>query len=214
MNEINPVIIDRFLYYLSEKCTDASIKRYKSLLSAIMERAVKFDLLEKNYVRYADVYKSKIETSEKNVLNAEEVSYILNELKDSEIYPIIVMICFYGLRRGECLGLTWDNIDFDNELIYIRNTVTISNNKAYFQERCKTKSSERTLKMSPDIKDLLYKVKQNQLRNVNEYRINKNIYNLVFTDEYGSMYNPINVSQRFRYFINKHDILRRTIILL
>ena len=36
-------------------------------------------------------------------------------------------LAFYGLRRSEALGLKWDAIDFQNNTITIRHTVTSCN---------------------------------------------------------------------------------------
>ena len=62
--------------------------------------------------------------------------------------PVLVA-AFYGLRRGEVLGLKWDAIDFERGTLTIKRTVTSVNvggkTQIIEQESAKTKSSMRTL---------------------------------------------------------------------
>ena len=74
---------------------------------------------------------------------------------------ILHFALFSGARIGECLGLTWECVDFQN------NTVTIVNNLCFaygkwFISSTKTKSGTRTIKMSQYIMDLLRLHNQHQ----------------------------------------------------
>ena len=75
---------------------------------------------------------------------------------------------FYRLRRSEILGLKWDAIDFDNNTITIRHTVTACNLDGKHVEvvgdTTKTKSSLRTLPLVPDFRELLLRKKAEQQR--------------------------------------------------
>ena len=61
----------------------------------------------------------------------------------------LLVAAFYGLRRGEVVGLKWDAIDFERGTITIKHTVTSvqidGKTKMYAQDSAKTKSSMRTL---------------------------------------------------------------------
>lgn len=43
--------------------------------------------------------------------------------KGSYIETPIVLAMVLGLRRSEIIGITWDNVDFENRLIHIRQSV-------------------------------------------------------------------------------------------
>ena len=66
---------------------------------------------------------------------------------------------FYGLRRSEVLGQKWCAIDFQNNTITIRRTVTSCNldgkHVQIAQDTTKTKSSLRTLPLVPAFKEKL-----------------------------------------------------------
>ena len=38
---------------------------------------------------------------------------------DPQIYPVVACALLTGMRRGEILGLTWDNVDLDGGTLYI-----------------------------------------------------------------------------------------------
>ena len=72
----------------------------------------------------------------------------------------MIVAMYQGLRRGEVLGLTIDNIDFVN------NTITI--NKAYNQQNkfdtTKNKQSNRTIPLFEETKTILLKYKNQKER--------------------------------------------------
>lgn len=43
--------------------------------------------------------------------------------KGSWYYPIYLTAVYTGMRRGEVLGLRWQDIDFDNLMIYVRQSL-------------------------------------------------------------------------------------------
>lgn len=69
--------------------------------------------------------------------------------------PFVRFLIFSGVRTGEAVGLTWDCVDLDKRLIFIRQSV--SRQRGKYEKICKTpktKESVRTLKMSDRIFDL------------------------------------------------------------
>jgi integrase len=42
----------------------------------------------------------------------------------AHIRPIVVVALQAGMRQGEILGLTWENVDFDQKTIYVAHTKT------------------------------------------------------------------------------------------
>lgn len=68
---------------------------------------------------------------------------------------VLMIILNLGLRAGEALALEWDNIDYENKLMYINNTIQsniydIKTQKLYnrVKESPKTKSGIRVLKLN------------------------------------------------------------------
>ena len=63
--------------------------------------------------------------------------------KGTKLELPVLVAAFYGLRRGEVVGLKWDAIDFERGTIIIKHTVTSvqidGKTKMYAQGFCKNK---------------------------------------------------------------------------
>ena len=64
------------------------------------------------------------------------------------------LLMYEGLRRGEALGLTWENIDFEANAIHITQQAMFNGNSniATIQSP-KTKTSKRTIPLVEPLKD-------------------------------------------------------------
>ena len=61
---------------------------------------------------------------EKRILSAQETKLLLDSSKGGMMYPIFVVALGTGMRIGEILGLTWDCVDFEKEVIRVEKTVS------------------------------------------------------------------------------------------
>ena len=70
-------------------------------------------------------------------------------LRGTKLELPVLVAAFYGFRRGEMLGLTWDATDFEPRMISVIRTVTTipvdGKHTEIEQQSAKTKSSLRTL---------------------------------------------------------------------
>lgn len=89
--------------------------------------------------------------NKKAPLSDAEIEKILNYV--DRVYatyaPFVRFLLFSGVRTGEAVGLTWDSVDLEKRLIFIKQSV--SRQRGKYQKICKspkTKESVRTLKMS------------------------------------------------------------------
>ena len=78
--------------------------------------------------------------------------------------PIMILLMYTGLRVGEALALTWDDINFQENLIDInKSTIYMPVNgkhETVIQNSLKTDSSMRVLPMSNKAKEALIKLKE------------------------------------------------------
>lgn len=91
------------------------------------------------------------------------------------------MAAFYGLRRGEIVGLKWQAINFQNQTLTIQHTVIPVSYEGKLitvvKDRAKNKSSHRTLPLVPAFQELLLRLLEEQQRN-------KLLYKKSYSDEY------------------------------
>ncbi len=87
----------------------------------------------------------------------EELERLLEASKDHPYSLLIQTAAFYGLRRGEVVGLKWDAIDFEQGTISVKRTVTSTIIDGKYQEfeqkSAKTKSSLRTLPLIGSLRE-------------------------------------------------------------
>lgn len=78
------------------------------------------------------------------------------------------LLIFYGLRRGELLGLEWKDIDYANQTISIERTSKYSKELGIYTDSTKNEGSTRVLQISPDNNtiELLqrYKTEQDKIK--------------------------------------------------
>ena len=140
------------------------------------------------------------------------VQALFEAAKGTLIEIPIFLGAFYGLRRSEALGLKWDAIDFQNNTITIRHTVTSCNldgkHIQIAQDTTKTKSSMRTLPLVPAFKEKLLKLKEQQ----EEYRrvcgrcYNKKYLEYICVDEMGTLISPHYLTSSFPKLLEKNNL--------
>ena len=70
-----------------------------------------------------------------------------------------------GMRRGELLGLKWEDIDFDHGIIHIRRQVARLNGTVQ-EAPLKTKNSYRNISIGDDAVELLKKKREQTMEKV------------------------------------------------
>ena len=95
--------------------------------------------------------------TKRNALDPEQFYDIVSHLKDLDESDalFIALLCFTGMRRGEVLGLKWDNILDDK--ILVRAQVTFKGNKSTYNEYTKSKSGIRDLPITAELAPYLVK---------------------------------------------------------
>ena len=72
-------------------------------------------------------------------LQPEEANSLLNELanKSPQVHDMALLSLDTGMRRGEVFSLTWQDIDFKNDIIQIRDTKSNRNRQAFMTKQVK-----------------------------------------------------------------------------
>ena len=156
-------------FYLSEleRVSPSSVIHYHANIHKALKYAVKIDLID---VNPADkVERPKKDRYVGSFYDADEVNALFEAAKGSKLELPILFGAFYGLRRSEAIGLKWDAIDFDQNTITIRHTVTSCDldgkRVLVASDTTKTKSSMRTLPLVPFMRERLLTLKEEQQEN-------------------------------------------------
>jgi integrase len=65
----------------------------------------------------------KVAPKEKDILKADQVQKVVTAMRDTVIYPQIVLLLSTGMRRGELMGLQWGDIDLETRKLTIKRAV-------------------------------------------------------------------------------------------
>ena len=156
-------------FYLSEleRVSPSSVIHYHANIHKALKYAVKIELID---VNPADkVERPKKDRYVGSFYDADEVNALFEAAKGSKLELPILFGAFYGLRRSEAIGLKWDAIDFEQNTITIRHTVTSCDLDGkrilVASDTTKTKSSMRTLPVVPFMRERLLTLKEEQQEN-------------------------------------------------
>ncbi len=203
LSKLNLVILqDAF----NELATDSMRSDCKALLVDILNRAVESDLLVKNVAFGINPIIDNEEKEERRVLADEEIEVILSTSKGGQLYPFFVLGLGTGMRMGEMLGLTWDCVDFENGMIYVRKTLCYLPNDGvaiYEFHSPKTKAGKREIPMTREVRDVLLEQKKWKDRVAVRHNPRVGMENLVFCSKTNNPIHESNIRGGIRYLVQK-----------
>ena len=91
----------------------------------------------------------KLEHKEMKTLPVEQLTSFLREAKESDVFELYYIELATGLRRGELLGLKWEDIDLSQGSLRVQRQVARINGEI-IEAPLKTKNAYRTLPLSAD----------------------------------------------------------------
>lgn len=168
--------------------SETTILQQHRILHRAFEKAVADGFIDKNPCDGIDA--PSPEEFEPKVYTEDEYNLLLDKLRGHRLEIVALLAGMCGLRRGEILALTWEDIDLKNRIIKItKNTVPTS--KGTVTKKPKTKKSERIVvipsEIIPDLK---------RLRGIGK----------VITKLDGTDYNPGSLSREFKDFLEKNGL--------
>lgn len=132
--------------------SERSVRLCHLLLRMSLERAVKEGLIKKNPILGCKLPQS--EHKEMKVLSTEEIQRFLIQAKEEGLYELFLLELTTGLRRGEILALTWNDLNFKTGTLNITKQATLVGGKITISEP-KTKAAHRTIILPPPMLAIL-----------------------------------------------------------
>lgn len=117
-----------------------------AVLRSALQQAVREELVGRNVARLVET--PAVEKTEVKPLTRTEVRMLLRTATDHRLYALWLLLVSTGLRRGEALGLTWADIDFERKQLRVRRNLQRIRRELVFGTP-KTARSLRTISL-PD----------------------------------------------------------------
>ena len=208
LKSLEPKHIQQFYMHELKTVKANTVKHEHANIHKALEYAVKMDLIPYNVSDRVEL--PKVEKYVPEYFKESEILGFLEKTKDHKLALLFQIAIFYGMRKEEIVGLTWDEIDFDNNCFTIGNTVkkvTIDGKRELIIERkTKNRSSYRTMPLNPVIKEKLLILKKKQEENKKIcgdcYDYTNNGY--VFVDPMGVLYDPDYVYSAFKKVLEQY----------
>lgn len=203
--------------YYNTKSADGynpkTIKHIQVLVNSALEKAVRLKMIQENVNKL--VVLPKREAFKTKVLSAEEVRILLKEAREEELYPIVILTIFTGLRKGEVMALKWENIDFIEKELTVEGSLCrvvkeIDNNGHVCHEykilEPKTEKSKRTIPLLDTAIEVLVIQKKRQEELRKKFSAIYQDEGLVFTKYDGGPLNQRGFMNDYHRFLQKYGV--------
>jgi integrase len=171
-----------------------SVLNINRILKKALAHAVRMQVINRNPAEFVEVPKQK--KYKASVLDEAQVQNMLAVFKETYIYIPVLLAAGLGLRRGEALGLRWQDIDIDNNSIAINQTLLMTKGGIVYHDP-KTETSKRVIIVPTTIMEELrqHKGKQDKVKRIMGKAYQDN--DLVSCYDDGHPFNPSTFSGLF-----------------
>ena len=206
-----PAIEKMYAFLLKEGRVDhkgglskTSILYTHRVLSKALNHAIKHRILAVNPIKGVDAPKPNRYHGE--VYSAEEIMELLRIVKDDPYFEIpVALAAVCGLRRGEILALTYEDIDFEAKIIHINKQLTEQNHKLVLSAP-KSEASNRTISAPIELFNILDRqMAQRCYKPLVTEAVNTFRHLLICRDD-GTPVHPTSFTKKFAKLLKKNGL--------
>jgi integrase len=128
---------------------------HKALSDALQQELVSRNVADKMVM-------PELEKEPSEWWSVEELRQFLEHVREDRLYALWLLFATTGMRRGEALGLAWDDINLDTGEVFISWTLGSIGGKVTWKKRPKTKAGRRRIALDPATVDALRSWRQQQ----------------------------------------------------
>lgn len=180
-----------------------SVENVRAVTRNALNDAMKWELLDANPAEHTTI--QRVPRSERRALTVEQAKRLFAQVSDDRFEALYILAAVYGLRRGECLGLRWSDIDTKGRRILVRQQVVVANNRPMITP-LKTAASRRTLPLLSVIEEALDRRREYQREERLFAGEEWQEHDLVFSSAVGTPYQPANLHKRFKKHLEAADL--------
>lgn len=116
VSQVTPSLIERYKAERMGKVSNNTVHRELTCLKTMFSKAVQSGKASNNPVKRVRMVPDSV--GRLRFLTKDEAQQ-LTEACDEVLRPIVVLALHTGMRRGEILGLKWEDVDWDNKALWI-----------------------------------------------------------------------------------------------
>jgi integrase len=185
-----------------------TIQAARNTLRAALSHAQTEEILSRNVAKMVKLPTMRKRARTKSSWTVDEARRFLESARDEHdpLYAAWVLILVLGLRKGEVLGLRWEDVDLDTGELSVEMQLQRVRGKLIHKERTKTEDSTDVLPL-PAI--CVTALRLRQKRQEGECAARKEYWTgkgLIFTTRQGRPIEPRNVNRSFAYRCERADV--------
>jgi integrase len=179
------------------------VRVMRTVLSAALTRAMREELIAMNAARLTTLPAE--DPRRVKPWSADEARRFFVVARNDPLYLAFVLLLVHGLRRGEVCGLAWEDVDLDEDVIYIRRQVVRVGGELVRQD-VKTKAGRRGLPILPIVREGL--IDQAGRQSSARKRAGRDWYEtgLVLTTRTGRGIEPRNLARSFERIVTTNGL--------
>lgn len=211
-------VLHYYYYLLNEKdIALGTLDTIHCLLHPTFQLAVRDDIIRKNPsdgVMREISKKAGKNRGIRHALTIDQQRAYMEYIAEHPIFyhwwPIFTVLLGTGCRIGECLGLRWEDLDFENRMISVNHCIV------YYQEeesrqsvmrisKPKTEAGIRTIPMLDVVKDAFEMEREEQEETGFNEQIIDGMTGFIFQNRYGDVPNPQSVNHTIKRIISNYN---------
>ena len=153
IKKLDLIYFQNYFNELANTYKVGTLKLIKMHISMVLDYAVKVEIINKNPLKYVQLPKKTIKIDDKELYyNKEELQTFFQLVENTDnikVFAMFRVLAFTGIRQGELLALTWEDIDLENLTIDINKTIAVTGQGVQIQT---PKSNRSIRKISIDMK--------------------------------------------------------------
>ena len=136
----------------------------------------------------------------------EEARRIEAAAANHRLAPLFTVAWQVGLRRGEILGLRWENVDLSGRRVRVAETLVALGGKTLHQDSAKTEEGSRSLRLTVEAAAVLRRHQERQQAEKAQIGASYRDGGLVFASEVGTPTSPANLERLWRQIKQKAGV--------
>lgn len=143
LSELQPLQLQRLYSDLLKKgLSERTVQWVHIVCSASLKQAVRWGIINKNPAEMVDAPKPR--KKDMRTIDSVDLPEFLSLIEKCAYADVVKLALYTGMRRGELLALTWDDIDFQRQCLYVRRNIVRVRKESITKEP-KTDHSRRTV---------------------------------------------------------------------
>ena len=196
VDELTVAEVDRLLAAkMSSGLSPSTVHRIRAVLSQCLDQGIRWGVTPRNVARLSR--SPKLTRPEGRTLSPEQARRLLASLRGHRNEALYTLMLATGLRRGETLGLRWEDVDLNRGVVRIRRSLKREGGHIVTADT-KTLKSRRAVNLPEPVVEILVRHRDEQEKERVDLEAAWVETGFVFTSSIGTPIDPRNLYRDFQ----------------